>query len=61
MVEFSVLYASDKSVPFARCEPEHWAIRVLAVPNADLATRQAGHLDAVTVGETQRALDPVGI
>jgi hypothetical protein len=61
MVELSVSYASDKSVPFARCEPEHRAIRVLAVPNADLASRQAGHLDAVAIGETQTALDPVRI
>jgi len=44
-----------------RCESENRAFGVLAVANADLAVRQARHLDAVAVGETQGALSPVRI
>ena len=58
-VEFSVLCASEKSMPFVRCKSENWPLGVPAVAYADLAVGQARHLDAVTVGETERALDPV--
>jgi hypothetical protein len=52
-VEFPVSYASDKSMPLARREPEDRPFGVPAVTNADLATGQARHLDAVAVGVTQ--------
>jgi len=46
-------------VPLVGREPEDWTYGVPAVANADLATGQAGHLDAVAVGVTQGALSPV--
>ena len=52
-VEFPVSYASDKGMPLVRREPEDRPSGVPAVTNADLATGQARHLDAVTVGVTQ--------
>ena len=52
-VEFPVSYASDKSMPLVRREPEDRPSGVPAVTNADLATGQARHLDAVAVGVTQ--------
>ncbi len=58
-VEFPVSYASEKSVPLVRREPEDRPSGVPAVANADLATGQARHLYAVAVGVTQRALNPV--
>ena len=58
-VEFPVSYAAEKSMPLVRREPEDRPCGVPAVANADLATGQARHLDAVAVGETQRALNPV--
>jgi hypothetical protein len=58
-VEFPVSHAAEKSVPLVRCEHQDWPYRVPAVANADLATRQAGHLDAVAGGVTQGALSPV--
>jgi hypothetical protein len=58
-VEFPVSDAAEKSVPLVRCEPEDWPYGVPAVANADLATGQARHLDAVAVGVTQGALNPV--
>jgi len=59
-VEFSVSYASDKCMPFVRSELEDLLLGVPAVANADSAAGQGRHLDAVAVGETQRALDPAG-
>ena len=58
-VEFPVPHAAEKSVPLIRREPQDGPGRVPAVANADLATGQARHLDAVAVGVTQGALDPV--
>jgi hypothetical protein len=58
-VEFPFSYASEKSMPLVRREPEDRPSGVPAVTNADLATGQARHLDAVAVGVTQRALNPV--
>jgi hypothetical protein len=58
-VEFSVSCASEKSVPFGRCKSENRTFGVPAVANTDLAIRQARHLDAVAVSETQRTLNPV--
>jgi hypothetical protein len=58
-VEFSVSDAAEKSVPFVRGESENRSFGVPAVANADPALGQAGYLDAVSVGETQRALNPV--
>jgi hypothetical protein len=58
-VEFSVSYAAEKCMPFVRREPEKRTFGVPAVADTDLAPGQARHLDAVAVGETQGALDPV--
>ena len=59
IVEFSVSCASEESMPFVRCKPENRPSGVPAVAYTDLATGETRDLDAVTVGETQRALDPV--
>jgi hypothetical protein len=48
-------------MPFARRESENRTLGVLAVANTDLVMRQARHLYAVPVGETQGALGPVRI
>src|SRR5215471_2650299 len=58
LVEFSISSAAKKGMPFARGEPEHRAGGVLGITYADLAAGQAGYLDAVAVGKTQRTLDP---
>lgn len=58
-VEFSVSCASEESMPFVRREPENRPFGVPAVAYTDLAIGQARDLDAVAVGETQRALNPV--
>lgn len=58
-VEFPVSYASEKSMPLVRLEPEDRPSGVPAVANADLASGQARYLDAIAVGVTQRALNPV--
>jgi hypothetical protein len=58
-VEFPVSDAAEKSVPLVRREHQDWPYGVPAVANADPATGQAGHLDAVAVGVTQGALSPV--
>jgi hypothetical protein len=58
-VEFPISDASEKSTPLVRREPEDRSCRVPAVANADLAIWQARHLDAIAVGVTQRALNPV--
>src|ERR1039458_8700666 len=58
-VEFPVSYAAEKSMPLVRREPEDQPLRVPAVTDADLTTRQSCHLDAIAVGVTQRALNPV--
>ena len=57
-IELSVLDASDEGVPFVRCEPENRAPGVPAVANANAASWQVRYLDAIAVGEAQRALDP---
>jgi hypothetical protein len=57
--ETVVSYAPDKGMPLPRRKPEDRPPNVFAVPNADLATGQVRHLDAVPVGVTQRALNPV--
>jgi hypothetical protein len=58
-VEFPVSHAAEKSMPLVRGEPEDRPLGVSAVANADFATGQARHLDAVAVGIAQRALNPV--
>jgi Domain of unknown function (DUF397) len=58
-VEFAVSYAAEESVPLRRREPQDRSCGVPAVAHANRATGQARHLDAVAVGVTQRALDPV--
>src|SRR5260370_5422433 len=58
-VEFSVACASEKRMPFVRRKSKNRPFGVPAVANADAAIGQARHLDAVAVGETQRALNPV--
>jgi len=58
-IEFSVSCASEKRMPFIRCKSENRPLRVPAVADTDLAIGQVRHLDAVAVGETQRALNPV--
>ena len=57
-IEFSVSCSSEECMPFARCKSENRTFGVLTVANTDLAIRQACHLDAVAIGETQGALDP---
>ena len=46
-------------MPFVRGKSENQPFGVPTVAHADPAIGQARHLDAVTVGETQGALDPV--
>ena len=46
-------------MPFVRCKSEDRPFSVPAVANTDRAAWQVRHLDAVTVGETQGALNPV--
>jgi Arginase family len=58
-VELPVPHAAEKGMPLIRRELQDRPSGIPAVANADLATGQARHLDAVTVGITQRALDPV--
>jgi hypothetical protein len=58
-VEFSVSYAAEKCVPFVRGKTENRPPGIPAVADTDLVIGQARHLDAVAVGETQRALNPV--
>ena len=58
-VKFSVSHAAEKGMPLVRREPEDRPCGVPAVANADLATGQARHLDAIAVGVAQRALNPV--
>ena len=58
-VEFSVSCASEKSMPFVRRKSENGPLGVPAVAYTDLPIGQARDLDAVTVGEAQRALNPV--
>src|SRR5215831_8191401 len=58
LVEFPTACAAEKCMPFTRSEPEHRAGRVLGIADADPAIGQAGHLDTVAVGKTQRTLDP---
>jgi hypothetical protein len=48
-------------MPFVWRKSEYRAFGVLAVADADAIIRQARHLDAVAVGETQGALGPVRI
>jgi hypothetical protein len=42
-------------------EPENWALRILAVANADHVIGQGCYFDAVAVGEAQGTFDPSGI
>jgi hypothetical protein len=58
LAELPVPRAAEERMPLAWREPEDRAAGVLAVAHADPAIRQARHLDAVAVGEAQRALDP---
>jgi hypothetical protein len=59
IVEFSISHAPDERVPFVWCELENLAITVTAIANSDPTIGQVRDFDAVSVGETQRALDPV--
>lgn len=58
-VEFPVSDAAEKSTPLRRREYQDRPSAVPAVTDAHLATGQAGHLDTIAVGVTQRALHPV--
>src|SRR6516225_8063931 len=58
LVEFSVSCAAEKCMPFTRREPEDRAGGVFGIADTDPAIREAGDLDAVAVGETQRTLGP---
>ena len=58
-IEFPVSYASEKSMPFVRCKSENRPFGIPAVTDTDLATGQVRYFDAVAVGETQGALNPV--
>ncbi len=58
-VELPVPHAAEKSMPLIRRELQDRPSGISAVANADLAPGQARHLDAVAVGVTQGALDPV--
>jgi hypothetical protein len=57
-VELSLACAAEKCMPFVRSEPEHWARGILGIADADPTIGQAGNLDTVAIGETQRTLDP---
>jgi hypothetical protein len=57
-VEFAALHSANERPPLGGREPENRTIGILAVANADLAVGQARNLDAVTVREAQRTLDP---
>jgi hypothetical protein len=57
-IEFSVSHAAEKGMPFVRRESENRPPGVPAVANPDLAAGHGRHLDAVAVGEAQRALNP---
>src|ERR1700722_5225761 len=58
-VELSVSHTAEKCVPFIRGEPEDRTAAVPAIAYADLTGGEARLLDAVAVGEAQRALSPV--
>ena len=58
-IEFPVSYASEKSMPFVRCKSENRPSGIPAVTHTDLAIGQVRYFDAVAVGETQGALNPV--
>jgi hypothetical protein len=58
-VELPVPHPAEESTPLLRREPQNRPGAIPAVADADRATGQAGDLDAVAVGVTQRALDPV--
>ena len=60
-VELAVPNATDERVPFVWREAENRASSIPAVPDANFAAGQARHLNAVTVGETQRAFHPFGL
>src|SRR5258707_9840707 len=50
--------AAEECAPFVRGEPEHRAARVRAVADADPSGMRARYLDAIAVGQAQRALSP---
>ena len=58
-VELPVSHAAEKIMPLVWRELQDRPVGVPAVADADLAAWQARHLDAVSVGVTQRALYPV--
>jgi hypothetical protein len=58
-VEFSVSHASEERMPFVRCKPQDRSFGLPAVANADAAIGEVRYLDAITIGETQRTLNPV--
>ncbi len=51
-IEFPEARFPKEGAPGIRCEPQHRAIGVLAVTNADPAVRQAGYFHAVAVTKT---------
>jgi len=59
-VELTVPDATDERMPFIRCEPKHRSFGISTVANTHLAAGQVRYLNAVPVGETQRALHPFG-
>lgn len=60
-VELAVPNAAEERVPLVGREAEYRPLRVAAVADADRASGQARHFNAVAVGETQRALHPFGL
>jgi hypothetical protein len=58
-VELAVLHAADEGVPLVRREAENRPAGVAAVANADLASGQVRHLNAVAVRVAQRAFHPL--
>jgi hypothetical protein len=59
IIEFPVSYASEKSMPFVRCKSENRPFGIPAVTDTDLTIGQVRYFNAVAVGETQGALNPV--
>jgi hypothetical protein len=59
-IEFTVSYAAKKSVPFARGKVQNRTSGIPAVANPDSPIGHARYLNAVTIGQTQGTLHPVG-
>ena len=58
LVKLAVARAAEERDPLLAGKAEDRAVRVTAVPDADLASGQAGDLHAVAEGVTEAALHP---